>query len=96
MNTKPKAADKNKTLGKSDPELLALVKMLLGDPAHQDNPRREPLIRLLAHSETQRRRVERLIKISDRYQNVTVRATPSCSRCNNQATAARGASIVLI
>ena len=69
MNTKPKAADKNKTLGKSDPELLALVKMLLGDPAHQDNPLREPLIRLLAHSETQRRRVERLIKISDRYQN---------------------------
>ena len=69
MNTKPKAADKNKALRKSDPELLTLVKMLLGDPAHQDNPLREPLIRLLAHSETQRRRVERLIKISDRYQN---------------------------
>ena len=32
MNTKPKAADKNKTLGKSDPELLALNDSAFTDP----------------------------------------------------------------
>ena len=69
MNSKPKTSSKAKIVHRSDPELLAQIKMLLGDPRHQDNPLREPLIRLLAHSEVQRRRVERLIKISDRYQN---------------------------
>ena len=53
----------------NDSCLLACIEALLAEPAHQSNALREPLARLLAYSEEQKRRMERLIKISDRYQN---------------------------
>ena len=49
--------------------LLKNVKTLLTEPAHQDNPLREPLARLLAFSEEQQRKTESLIKISERSQS---------------------------
>ena len=43
------------------------VEALLRDPAHADNPLREPLARLLEENQGQRQRLERLIRISDGY-----------------------------
>lgn len=51
-------------------DLLELIVALLADPAQRDNPLRSPLARLLAHSEWQRERLERLVRISDGYQQV--------------------------
>ena len=62
MNTK-------RPLPHAEAELLPRIEILLAEPSHQDNPLREELARLLAHSRNQQRRLERLIKISDRYQN---------------------------
>lgn len=52
-------------------DLLGQIESLLDDPAQQDNPLRAPLASLLAHSEWQRERLERVVRISDGFQHVT-------------------------
>ncbi len=52
-------------------ELLAEVERHLADPAEQDNPLRGALAALLAYSESQRERLERVVRISDGFQHVT-------------------------
>jgi diguanylate cyclase len=51
--------------------LLAQIEQLLADPALADNVLREPLERLLKHSEVQRQRLERLVRISDGYHTIS-------------------------
>lgn len=51
--------------------LLVQIEQLLADPAQQGNVLREPLQRLLKHSETQRQRLERLVRISDGYHTIS-------------------------
>ena len=57
--------------------LHALIGHLLADPAHQDNPLRTPLNDLFKHSESQRERLERLVRISDGYYSISHRQTLS-------------------
>ncbi|KAF7600126.1 MAG: GGDEF domain-containing protein [Candidatus Dactylopiibacterium carminicum] len=54
----------------SDREFLADLQTLLADPAQQDNPMREPLVRLLEQFLGQRERLERLVRISDGYHHL--------------------------
>lgn len=58
-------------------ELRALIGRLLADPAYQDNPLRAPLNDLFTHSESQRERLERLVRISDGYHSISHRQTLS-------------------
>ena len=51
----------------AETELASQIAALLADPAHAENPLREPLARLLEENEGQRQRLERLVRISDRY-----------------------------
>jgi len=51
----------------SEDALIARVEALLADPAHADNPLRDALSGLYRHSEQQRGRLERLVRISDGY-----------------------------
>ena len=69
MNANPPPPSTEEQYQENDSCLFASIESLLAEPAHQSNPLREPLTRLLAYSEEQKRRMERLIKISDRYQN---------------------------
>lgn len=55
----------------SEHDLLTQIESLLADPAQQENLLRAPLAALLAHSEWQRERLERVVRISDGYQSVT-------------------------
>ena len=57
--------------------LHALIGHLLADPAHQDNPLRTPLNDLFKHCESQRERLERLVRISDGYHSISHRQTLS-------------------
>jgi len=52
-------------------DLLEQIERLLVDPSEQDNPLRAPLAALFTYSESQRARLERLVRISDGYQHVT-------------------------
>lgn len=52
-------------------DLLMQIEQLLDDPAQQGNVLREPLERLLKHCETQRQRLERLVRISDGYHTLS-------------------------
>ena len=54
----------------ADEVLIERVEGLLAQAEHRDNPLREPLAQLFAHSEGQRHRLERLVRISDGYQTV--------------------------
>lgn len=65
----------------AEDELARHIEALLAAPEHCDNPLREALARLLEHSEGQRMRLERLIRISDGYH--------SFSRDNNQTLSER-------
>ena len=51
----------------AETELASQIAALLADPAHAENPLREPLARLLEENEGQRQRLERLVRISDGY-----------------------------
>ncbi|MFT3848584.1 MAG: biofilm regulation diguanylate cyclase SiaD [Propionivibrio sp.] len=53
--------------------LRALIERLLADPAHRENPLRTPLNDLFRHSESQRERLERLVRISDGYHSISHR-----------------------
>jgi diguanylate cyclase (GGDEF)-like protein len=55
---------------RAEDQLLETITGLLGDPAHDSNPLREPLARLLALSTAQRERLERLIRISDGFHEI--------------------------
>lgn len=59
-------ADKS-LLSPAEQALIEQVETLLADPAHADNPLREPMAALFATSEAQRERLERLVRISDGY-----------------------------
>ena len=52
-------------------ELLPLIAQLVARPEHRDNPLREPLQKLFAHCESQRERLERLVRISDGYHSIS-------------------------
>ena len=54
----------------ADEVLIERIEILLAQAEHQDNPLREALAQLFAHSEGQRHRLERLVRISDGYQTV--------------------------
>ncbi|SFD00461.1 diguanylate cyclase (GGDEF) domain-containing protein [Thiohalospira halophila DSM 15071] len=58
------------TRGRDEEQLLETITELLGDPAHDHNPLREPLARLLELSTAQRERLERLIRISDGFHEI--------------------------
>lgn len=58
------------TRGSDEEQLLETITELLGDPAHDHNPLREPLARLLELSTAQRERLERLIRISDGFHEI--------------------------
>jgi diguanylate cyclase (GGDEF)-like protein len=58
------------TRGRDEEQLLQTITELLGDPAHDHNPLREPLARLLELSTAQRERLERLIRISDGFHQI--------------------------
>lgn len=58
-------------LSSAERDLLAQVERLLADPGQQDNPLHAPMAALLAYSESQRERLERVVRISDGYQHVT-------------------------
>ncbi|SFN05310.1 diguanylate cyclase (GGDEF) domain-containing protein [Formivibrio citricus] len=51
----------------AEKELIRHIETLLADPAHEGNPLREPLARLLEQNAGQRQRLERLVRISDGY-----------------------------
>lgn len=51
----------------NEAELPERIAALLDDPAHRDNPLREPLAQLFECSEGQRQRLQRLVRISDGY-----------------------------
>ena len=51
----------------ADQQLIEQIQALLEDPAQQDNPMRAPLAELFTLCESQRERLERLIRISDGY-----------------------------
>lgn len=53
-----------------DVALVSRVEALLADPALEHDPLREPLAQLLGHFQTQRERLERLVRISDSYHHV--------------------------
>ena len=69
MNTGLSSADSEKQQYDDQVDLLEKVKTLLTERAHQDNPLREPLARLLALSEEQQRKTENLITISESSQS---------------------------
>src|SRR5690606_19434216 len=52
-------------------ELHERVRTLLDDSSQRDNPMREVLAELLERSEQQRGRLEKLVRISDGYHNVS-------------------------
>jgi diguanylate cyclase len=52
-------------------DFLAQIESLLAEPAVQDNPLHAPLAALLVYSESQRERLDRMVRISDGYQHVT-------------------------
>ena len=58
-------------LAPQESELLLEVESLLADPAHQDHPLRDALARLFEYSEGQRERLERLVRISDGYHDIS-------------------------
>ena len=51
-----------------DEALILRIEGLLAQAAYQDNPLREPLAQLFEHSQGQRHRLKRLVRISDGYQ----------------------------
>ena len=66
-------------LAQDEAELIRQIEALLADPAHQDNPLRDPMARLLSYNQGQRERLGRLVKISDGYHSI--------SRNHNQSLA---------
>ena len=54
----------------ADEALIERIESLLAQAEHRDNPLREPLAQLFEHSEGQRHRLERLVRISDGYQTI--------------------------
>lgn len=52
-------------------DLTLQVHALLADPAHAANPLRAPLAQMLACNQAHQTQLDRLIKISDGYQQVT-------------------------
>lgn len=56
----------------ADLSLLAEITALLADPAQAENPLRAPLGALLELCNSQRQRLERLIRISDGYHSLTM------------------------
>lgn len=52
-------------------DFLAQIEKLLADPAEQHNPLHAPLAALLAYSEGQRERLERMVRIADGYQHAS-------------------------
>jgi diguanylate cyclase len=59
---------------RDEQELLERVAALLADPAHGDHPLHEALAALLAQHRRQQEQLERLISISDRYQQLALEA----------------------
>jgi diguanylate cyclase (GGDEF)-like protein len=55
-------------LADNEADLNVQIQALLADPAHQDNPLREPLAHLLACNQVHQTQLSRLIRISDGYQ----------------------------
>lgn len=58
-------------LSPDERDLIERVMTLLDDPAQADNPMRPVLLELLARNEEQRGRLEKLVRISDGYHNVS-------------------------
>lgn len=58
-------------LSLDEQELVVRALELLEDPAHADNPMRPVLRELLVQNEEQRGRLEKLVRISDGYHNVS-------------------------
>ena len=54
-----------------DTQLLRSIAELVARPEHRDNPLRAPLQQLLAHCDSQRERLERLVRISDGYHSIS-------------------------
>lgn len=65
------ASEQTIPLTREEADLHERVRALLGDPAQQTNPMREALAELLDRSEEQRSRLEKLVRISDGYHNVS-------------------------
>jgi diguanylate cyclase (GGDEF)-like protein len=58
------------SIDRPDAALIERIESLLAQAEHQGNPLREPLAELFEHSEGQRHRLERLVRISDGYQTL--------------------------
>ena len=55
----------------AETDLIARISAALADPAHDDNPLRGLLARLFEQNEGQRQRLERLVRISDGYHQLS-------------------------
>lgn len=55
----------------ADQDVIAQVEAILADPRHRDDPLRSVLERLFVHSQGQRQRLERLVRISDGYHSLS-------------------------
>lgn len=65
---------------RTEEELYVHIHELLNDPAHADNPLRLPLEQLLDLSLAQNERLQRLVRISDGYHEVSRRQTESLNQ----------------